>query len=78
MVKLGPPILNSRAIRLATIFPRLPMVRLAFRAGEMLSRSLAVQSASSVSLSCLPSLTAHPLACCGMGQRRENPVLFRS
>ncbi len=48
-VKAGPPMWNARAIRLATIPPRAPMVRLALRAGPAASRSWAVQAASSAS-----------------------------
>ncbi len=44
-VKLGPPIRNSRAIRLATSPPRDPIVRLAVRAGPAASRSSSTQRA---------------------------------
>ena len=77
-VKLGPPKRNSRAMRLATMLPRAPMVRLAFNGGPASSRSCAVQAASSCGDRSLPSSLAHAAACCASDQRKLKLVLLRS
>ena len=64
-VKLGPPIRNSRAIRLATRPPSEPIVRLAVSAGPAASRSSSIQPARSASESSRPSSRSHSRALVG-------------
>ena len=70
MVKLGPPTWNSRAMRLATMPPSAPMVRLAERAGPALSRRPAKNSFSSFSERFQPCCRACSRAVWSSDQRK--------
>ena len=68
-VKLGPPMRNSRAIRLATTPPSEPIVRFADSAGPAASRSSSIQAAS-VGLGEIQSEVSLPLP----GLRGQRPA----
>ena len=69
-VKLGPPIRSSRAIRLATMPPSEPIVRLAERAGPAALFSSAIQCSSSSCESPSASRSFHCRACAASDHRR--------
>ncbi len=73
-----PPILNSRAIRLATIPPRAPTVRFAVRGGQKASRSDSIQAVNSSSSNPRFRVFAQYLAFSGIRQRYEKFVLLKS
>ena len=76
--KLGPPKRNARAMRLATMLPRAPRVRLAVRGGLQACCKPASHSSACGSSSRPGSVFRHSGKCRSRNQRRWKPVASKS